>query len=105
MSAAVLGGVATTAAHAACTAGYFCTGPIQSITVTDDAVYIRLVDGTAGLTNCTPYSQSYFTLPKSNVNYSSYYSMLVAAYMAKESVTLRPVDSSANCTIAYIAVP
>jgi hypothetical protein len=59
----------------------------------------------AGLTNCTPYSQSYFTLPKSNVNYNSYYAMRVAAYMAKETVALRPVDSSPNCTLAYMAAP
>jgi hypothetical protein len=85
--------------------GYYCSGVIQAMTVTDGAVHIMLVGGTTGLTNCTPYSQSYFTLLKSNINYESYYATLLAAYMAKESVTLRPVDSSPNCTVAYMGVP
>ncbi len=94
----------TTAARAECF-GYYCSGVIQAMTVTDSAVHIMLVGGTAGLTNCTPYSQSYFTLLKSNVNYESYYATLLAAYMAKESVTLRPVDTSSNCTVAYMGIP
>jgi hypothetical protein len=104
-AAALLTGFTLDAAVAACQSGYFCTGVIETMTITDDSVFIRLVGGTAGLTNCTPYAQSYFSLPKSNVNYASYYSVLLAAYMAKESVTLRPVDSSTNCTISYVAVP
>ena len=52
-------------ANADCSASYWCTGLIQSMTLTDDAAYIRLVGGTTGLTICTPYSQTYFTLPRS----------------------------------------
>jgi hypothetical protein len=85
--------------------GYFCRGQIQDMTVTADAVYVRLQNGTTGLTNCTPYAQHYFTLHRDNPNYSSFYATLMAAYMAKESVTLRPVDASANCVLSYIAVP
>jgi hypothetical protein len=103
--ASLIGTITANVALAACPAGYYCDGSIETITLTDDAAYIRLVGGTAGLTNCTPYGQNYFTLPKANPNYSSYYATLLAAYSAKESVTLRPVDSSTNCTIAYIAVP
>lgn len=102
--AAIASAFITTAARAECF-GYYCSGVIQAMTVTDGAVYISLVGGATGLTNCTPHQQSYFTLPKNNVNYESYYAALLAAYMAKESVTLRPVDSSPNCTVAYIGVP
>jgi hypothetical protein len=103
--AAMIGSLTMTAARAACTAGYYCSGVIETMTVADDVVYVKLVGGTTGLTNCTPVPGSYFTLPRSNPNYNSYYAMLVAAYMAKESVLLRPVEASPNCTISYIAVP
>lgn len=103
--AALLSALATGVAQADCSHGYFCQGVIQTMTVVDDAVYISLVGGTTGLTNCTPYSSIYFTLPRSNPNYQAHYATLLAAYMAKESVTLRPVDSSSGCTIAYIAAP
>jgi len=83
-----------------------CSAPIQAITITDDAVYIRLVGDTVGLTNCTAYSGSYITLPKTgNPNFTSYYAAVLAAYVAKESITLRTVDGSPNCAIAYIALP
>jgi hypothetical protein len=75
------------------------------MSVVENAVYIRLVGGTDGLTTCTPYSGNYMTLPKDHANYSSYYAALLAAYFAKESITLRPVDSSPNCSLLYIAVP
>jgi hypothetical protein len=85
--------------------GYYCQGVIQSMTVADTAVYIQLVGGLSGLTNCTPYSQSYVTLPRDNPVFKDYYATLLAAYLAKQSVTLRPLDSSANCSLAYIALP
>jgi hypothetical protein len=103
---ALFGGLASSAAFAACPAGYFCKGQIQDMTMTDTAVYIRLVDGTTGLTNCTPYSSSYFTLPRANnPNFAGYYATLLGAYLSKESVTIRPVDGSVGCTVSYIAVP
>jgi hypothetical protein len=102
----LLGGIAGSAAYADCPAGYFCKAPIQDMTMTDSAVYIRLVGGTTGLTNCTPYSSSYFTLPRTNnPNFAGYYATLLAAYMGKESVTIRPVDGSTGCTVSYIALP
>lgn len=101
---AAIGVAASPAVMAQCF-GYYCSGVIQSMTITSDVVYVRLFGDLAGLTNCTPYSQVYLTLPKSDPNYSSYYATLLAAYMAKESVTLRPIDSSPNCTISYAAVP
>jgi hypothetical protein len=65
----------------------------------------ELVGDTVGLTSRTPYSQSFFTLAKSNTNYASHYATLLAAYLAKESVTIRPVDASVGCVVSYIAVP
>jgi hypothetical protein len=94
-----------TVANADCAGGYWCTGLIQAMTMTDDAVYIRLAGDTTGLTSCTPYSQNYFTLPRSNVNYSAYYATLLGAYLAKETVLLRPIQNSTNCSISYIQVP
>jgi hypothetical protein len=93
-----------TVASAACY-GYYCTGTIQAMSIANDNVYVRLTGGTNGLTNCTPYQSEYITLPKSNPNYSSYYAVLLAAYLAKESITLRPTDASPNCSLLYIAVP
>jgi hypothetical protein len=97
--------VTAAVAKADCAGGYWCTGLIQTMTMTDDAVYVRLVGDTNGLTNCTPYSQNYFTLPRSNVNYSAYYATLLGAYLAKESVLIRPIQNSTNCSISYIQVP
>jgi hypothetical protein len=102
---ALLGCMATSPAFADCAAGYYCKAQIQDMTMTDGAVYIRLVGGTTGLTNCTPYSTSYFTLPRSNPYFASYYATLLGAYLAKESVTIRPNDGSTGCTVAYIAMP
>jgi hypothetical protein len=104
-AAALLGCLTMGSANADCSNGIWCSGVIEAMTVADDLVYIKIVGGTTGLTNCTPVSTGYFTLYRSNVNFNSYYAMLVAAYIAKESVTLRPVDSSPNCVISYIAVP
>jgi len=100
--AAALGVSATAGAQCF---GYYCSAVIQSMTVADNAVYIQLVGGVSGLNNCTPYSQSYFTLQKDNPNFKDYYAALLGAYLSKQSVTLRPQDSSANCSIAYIAFP
>lgn len=91
-------------AFAACH-GYYCQGVIETMTVTSDAAYIRLAGGTTGLTNCTPYSGGYLTLNRNDADWTVYYATILAAYLAKESITIRPDDSSANCTIAYIAVP
>lgn len=44
-------------------------------------------------------------LYKSHASFKEMYSSLVAAYIAKESVTLRPVENSTNCTILYIGLP
>ena len=92
------------AANAQCY-GYYCSAVIQSLTVADTAVYIQLTGGLSGLTNCTPYSSSYMTLPKDNPGFKDYYAALLGAYLSKQSVTLRPIDSSGNCSIAYIALP
>jgi hypothetical protein len=97
--------MALSATASATCPGYYCTAQIETMTITETAVYIRLVGGTSGLTNCTPYSTNYLTLLKSNTNYGTYYATLLAAYMAKESVTLRPNDGSTNCIINYIQVP
>jgi hypothetical protein len=104
-SATPLGAASSNAAQAASIAGHCCTGVIQSLTIADDAVCIRLVDGTVGLTNCTACSQIYFMLPRSSLNHNSYYAMRVAACTAKEGVTLRSADSSANCMLACMAAP
>jgi hypothetical protein len=101
---AAMASVVSTAAGAVC-APIMCSGIVQTMTVSETHVYIRLAGDTVGLTNCTPYSGNYFTLPKSNVNYASYYATLLAAYMAKEQVSLRSIDGSTGCTISYIAVP
>jgi len=49
--------------------GYYCSGPIETMTISDDAVYIRLVGGTTGLNSCTPYSGGYMVLHKNHANY------------------------------------
>jgi hypothetical protein len=85
--------------------GYYCSATIQDMSITNDAVYIRLTGGASGLTNCTPYQNDYITLPKSNTNYNSYYAALIAAYLGKASVTLRPINGSPNCSLSYMAVP
>ena len=85
--------------------GYYCSGPIETMTISDDAVYIRLVGGTTGLNSCTPYSGGYMVLHKNHANYASLYSTLVAAHMAKESVSLRPQENGTSCPILYIMVP
>jgi hypothetical protein len=92
------------AAYAQCQT-YICSGTIQALTIGESAVYVRLTGDTVGLTACTPYSGSYFTLPKSHSNYESYYAAMLAAYMSKEPLSLRPVDGSPNCSISYIAFP
>jgi hypothetical protein len=92
------------AASGACF-GYYCQDTIAEITITSDAVYIRLTNGMSGLTNCTPYETSWFTLAKTNPNYNAHYAALLAARASGETVTLRPVDSSSNCLLQYMAVP
>lgn len=84
---------------------YICSGSIQAITVSESAVYVRLAGDTAGLTVCTLYEGTYFTLPKAHSNYSSYYAAILAAYISKEPLSLRPIDGSGNCSLSYIAFP
>jgi hypothetical protein len=103
-AAAALASLCSAPASAACF-GYYCSAPIETLTIDDTAAYIRLVGGVTGLNSCTPYSGSYMVLYKSHASFKEMYASLLAAYMAKESVTLRPVEASTNCTILYIGMP
>jgi len=96
--------MSATAANAACN-GYYCQDTIAQLSITDTSVYILLTNGVSGLTNCTPYSSSWITLPKTNANYASMYAALLAARLSGETVTLRPLDASPNCSLQYMTVP
>jgi hypothetical protein len=101
---ALAGLTATFTASAACF-GYYCQAQIQMLYVDNNGVYIRLVGDLAGLTNCTPEGAIYLTLPKTNNNYTTYYATLLAAYMAKEPITIRATDASVGCTVFYVTLP
>jgi hypothetical protein len=103
-AAAAVASLCTVPASAACF-GYYCSAPIETMSIDDTAAYIRLVGGVTGLNSCTPYSGNYMVLYKTHASFKELYAVLVGAYLAKESVTLRPVEASTNCTILYIAVP
>jgi hypothetical protein len=89
---------------AACTT-YYCQGTISLLYVTDTGAYVQLSGGLTGLTNCTPESGVYLTLPKTNGNYSSLYALLLLAKAQGSIITIRTNDGSAGCTVAYITTP
>jgi hypothetical protein len=90
-------------ASATCTTAA-CTDTIGTFYVTSGALYIKPTAGLTGLTNCTPLSGGYLTIPLTDPNYSSYYALLLAADFAGQSVTMRTTDSSSPCTITYVTI-
>ena len=91
-------------AFAACGA-YYCQGTISELYVNDAVVYIQLTGGLSGLTNCTPQSGVYLTLPQTNSNYNALYALLLLAKAQGSVITIRPNDGSTGCTVAYITAP
>jgi hypothetical protein len=87
----------------ACTSSS-CSDTIGVLYITDGNVYIQPTHGLSGLTNCTPVSGGYLSLPTTDTSYASYYAMLLSAKLTNQSITLR-TNSGANCTIAYATVP
>lgn len=96
--------LASQMSFAACTSAS-CSDTIGTFYVTSGALYIRPTAGLAGLTNCTPLSGGYVTIPKTDPNYSSYYALLLAADLAGQSIAMRTTDSSSPCTVSYITLP
>ena len=83
---------------------YYCQGTISLLYVNDVATYVQLSSGVSGLTNCTPESGVYLTVPKANSNYNSLYALLLLAKAQGTAVTIRTNDGSAGCTVAYITM-
>jgi len=101
---ALVAQVASQMGIAACTAGS-CSDTIGTLYVTSTGVYIRPTAGLTGLTNCTPLTGGYLTIPTTDPNYSSYYALLLAANFTGQSITLRLTDNSSPCTVAYMTNP
>ena len=92
-----------TGAAFACTSAS-CSDTIGVLYVQDGVVYISPTHGLSGLTNCTPVSGTYISLPTTDTNYSSFYALLLAAKLTTQSITIR-TNSGANCTISYVTDP
>ena len=88
-------------AFGACNANY-CQATISLLYVDAGAVYIQMTGGLSGLTNCTPDSGVYLTLPKTNANYSSLFALLLLSKAQGSSIMIRTNDGSSGCTVAYI---
>ena len=84
---------------------YYCSDTIGVLYVDANGAYISPTNGVTGLTNCTPLSGVYLTLPKSDPNYSSYYAALLAARLTGQSLTIRTLDGSNGCNVGYITIP
>ena len=81
-----------------------CTDTISQLYLTDAGVYVQLTSGLSGLTNCTPLSAVYLTVPKTDSNFSAYYATLLSARITNQVLTLRLMDSSNPCAVAYITM-
>jgi hypothetical protein len=87
-------------AFATCTTAS-CVDTIGTFYVTSSALYIKPSGGLTGLTNCTPLSGGWLTIPTTDPNYSSYYALMLAADLAGQILTFRTTDNSSPCTITY----
>jgi hypothetical protein len=89
------------AAFASCQSNN-CADTLSQIYLNDTTVMFKLTSGLAGLTNCTPLSGGYLTVPKSNANYTSYYALLLSASLTNQTITVRTTDSTNPCTVSYL---
>lgn len=76
-----------------------------------DLLYVRAygdvsiaTSGTETSLNCTPGSDVYLRLHKSDSSSDFIYSALLAAQMANKKVTIRIVEGSPDCQISYITL-
>jgi hypothetical protein len=83
----------------------YCSDTIGKFVVQDGYLYIKPTNGVSGLTNCTLAAPYYLTIPTTDPQYSHYFAALLAAQFAGQSVTLRTLDGSSNCSIGYITIP
>lgn len=91
-------------AHATC-GPISCTATIQRLYVDGGQVAIWPTGGMTGITNCNPSSGVYILMAATDGNFSSKYAMLLGAFLAGQSVTLRTNDTvGASCTLAYAYV-
>jgi len=82
-----------------------CSDTIGVLYLTDAGIYVQPSHGLSGLTNCTPLSGGYLTVPKGDTNYASYYAFLVTARVMNQSISLRLTDGSNPCTVTYMTMP
>ena len=54
--------------------------------------------------NCTPVAGVYFTLNANGITAKEVYSSLLAAYMSGKEISLRIVEGSSNCELAYVTL-
>ncbi len=90
-------------AFATCTTNS-CTDTISLIYLTDNGVYVQLTSGLSGLTNCTPLSGIYLTVPKTDSNFSAYYATILSARITNQALTLRLTDNSTPCAVTYLTM-
>lgn len=90
-------------AYASCTAAS-CSDTVGQFYVSDAGLYLQMTHGLSGLTNCTPLSGVYLTVPKADTNYTSFYALVLAAAMSGQSISFRTTDGSSGCTASYIYI-
>lgn len=89
--------------YASCSAAG-CSDTVGQFYVSDAGLYLQLTHGLSGLTNCTPLSGGYLTVPKSDTNYNSFYALALSAALTGQSIFFRTTDGSSGCTVSYIYI-
>lgn len=87
--------------HASCSTAA-CSDTVGQFYVSDAGLYLQLTHGLSGLTNCTPISGAYVSVPIGDTNYSSFYALVLSASLTGQSIFFRTIDGSSGCAAAYI---
>lgn len=93
--------VLTSTINAACNTGS-CTGLVTKIYMTASGTLYIGTDGTETNLDCTAPGNQYVSLSPTDPGANSMYALLLTAKTTGEPVSIRIVDKSPTCQIAYV---
>ena len=92
----------TTNLYADCTAGACSNVTVDKLLVLGSGTILVGTSGDESKLNCTSPGDTYMTLLADDAGRGAMYSALLTAQATDTVVTLRAVEESSNCTVAYV---
>lgn len=94
-------GVMGTNVYATCNTGS-CTGTVKKLYMTGNGTMYVQIDGNAATLNCTAPGGVYMSLKEGDAGKNAMYSLLLTSQTTKKKVTVRIVEGSPDCRVAFI---